>query len=483
MTTRIVSLIVIVFVFAPATPDAAPPQAPQPVRESLAAYYDEHPPAPREQTVPRLIVVGIDGASWDLLDPLLARGELPVLASLKKRGRYGRLESTIVPESAMGWTTMRTGVPAGEHGVFSFRSRSPARPSYWRQLDALGLRSLLLAVPKVSARESVNGVIVEGWTAHRKSEYTHPRALKQALERASFDPGLVRTPSPAAYAARMRQRTDLLLSLARFEPWDHAFIVYEYGDTAGHKLGLGTRRWKWVQEAIDREIGRLLEAVGSDTTLLFVSDHGWKRYPARVNLNAWLAQEGFLTWRTSIYSGNSISVRFAGKNVNPTLKQASFLRIQEGLRSLKHPRTGETVVARLWTPAEAFPGPFADSAPFDFLVELKAPYFASNRKKPRRVFQDTPSEHHHRDGLYLLVGPGISPGPGRDATLLDVAPSILRFYGIASPEEMAGTSLDPFRGVQRAAEEQDSPIVIEPPTDSEFDQDLREKLRSLGYVE
>jgi hypothetical protein len=64
-----------------------------------------------------------------------------------------------------------------------------------------------------------------------------------------------------------------------------------------------------------------------------------------------------------------------------------------------------------------------------------------------------------------------------------VAPSILRFYGIASPEEMAGTSLDPFRGVQRAAEEQDSPIVIEPPTDSEFDQDLREKLRSLGYVE
>jgi hypothetical protein len=85
--------------------------------------------------------------------------------------------------------------------------------------------------------------------------------------------------------------------------------------------------------------------------------------------------------------------------------------------------------------------------------------------------------------LYLLVGPGILPGPGRDATLLDVAPSILRFYGIALPGSMAGAALDPFRGVQRAAEKQDDPTVIELSSDGDLDEDLREKLRSLGYVE
>ncbi len=455
----------------------------QSIRESLAAYYKEHPPAAREQEVPRLVVIGIDGASWDLLDPLLSQGDLPVLASLKERGRYGRLESTIVPESAMAWTTMRTGVGPGSHGVFKFRSRSPARSSYWHQLDALGLRSLLIAVPKVSARESVNGVIVEGWTAHKKSAYTHPRSLKQALERARFDPGLVWAPNAHAYAARMRKRTELFLTLTRYEPWDHAFIVYEYGDTAGHKLGLETPGWRKVQQAIDRQIGRLVKALVPETTLLFVSDHGWRRYEAQVNLRAWLAQEEFLVWSTGVHSGNSIAVGVADRKVKPARKQAELSRIRAGLRSLKDPRTGETVVARLWTPAEAFPGSSADSVPLDLLVELKAPYFASGLKGARRVVVDRAREHHHRDGLYLLVGPGILPGPGRDATLLDVAPSILRFYGIALPGNMTGAALDPFRGVQRAAEKQDDPTVIEPSSDADLDEDLREKLRSLGYVE
>ena len=481
-TTRIASLLLIVF--ASGIPDAATAQARLSVRKSLAAYYKEHPPGPREQEVPRLVVIGIDGASWDLLDPLLSQGDLPVLASLKERGRYGRLESTIVPESSMAWTTMRTGVGPGAHGVFEFRSRSPARSSYWHQLDALGLRSLLIAIPKVSARESVNGVIVEGWTAHKKSAYTHPRSLKQALKRARFDPGLVRAPNADAYAARMQKRTELFLSLTRYEPWDHAFIVYEYGDTAGHKLGLGTPGWRKVQKAIDRQIGRLVEAVGPETTLLFVSDHGWRRYEAQVNLRAWLAQEGFLGfWSTGIHSGNSIAVRFAGKNVKAARKQAELSRIRAGLRSLKDPRTGETVVARLWTPAEAFPGPSADNVPLDLLVELKAPYFASGLKRSQRVFVNRAREHHHRDGLYLLVGPEILPGPGRDATLLDVAPSILRFYGIALPESMAGAALDAFRGVQRAAEKKDNPTAIELPSDGDLDEDLREKLRSLGYIE
>jgi hypothetical protein len=48
---------------------------------------------------------------------------------------------------------------------------------------------------------------------------------------------------------------------------------------------------------------------------------------------------------------------------------------------------------------------------------------------------------------------------------------------------MAGVALDPFRGVQRAAEKQDDPTLIELSSDGDLDEDLREKLRSLGYVE
>src|SRR5262245_44560464 len=69
---------------------------------------------------PRGLVIGLDGACWDVLDPWLREGKLPNIARLRDAGVWGNLESVTPPLSAPAWTTAVTGVNPGRHGVLNF---------------------------------------------------------------------------------------------------------------------------------------------------------------------------------------------------------------------------------------------------------------------------------------------------------------------------------------------------------------------------
>jgi len=72
-----------------------------------------------------LLVIGLDGASLDLVRPWADEGRLPVLAALMKRGAWGRLRSTVPPATFPAWTSLVTGVNPGRHGIFDFSARVP----------------------------------------------------------------------------------------------------------------------------------------------------------------------------------------------------------------------------------------------------------------------------------------------------------------------------------------------------------------------
>src|SRR5512134_3209243 len=57
---------------------------------------------------PRLVVIGIDGASWDYIDPLIEAGRLPNLARIRREGASGRLRSVDCYFTPPAWTTMLT---------------------------------------------------------------------------------------------------------------------------------------------------------------------------------------------------------------------------------------------------------------------------------------------------------------------------------------------------------------------------------------
>ena len=108
----------------------------------------------------RVLIVGWDGADWEILDPLLAAGELPNLAALIERGRKGVSRSCLPSHSWAAWPTFLTGCDPAGHGVFDIleyrpgatrrlpvSSRSILAPTWPSQLTDAGRTSLLVNVP------------------------------------------------------------------------------------------------------------------------------------------------------------------------------------------------------------------------------------------------------------------------------------------------------------------------------------------------
>src|SRR3989338_8916239 len=72
----------------------------------------------------RMLVIGLDGATWTLLTPFMEQGLLPNLKRLLKQGAAGNLASTVPAHSGPAWTTFMTCVNPGKHGVFGFLHRT-----------------------------------------------------------------------------------------------------------------------------------------------------------------------------------------------------------------------------------------------------------------------------------------------------------------------------------------------------------------------
>src|SRR5689334_447246 len=68
----------------------------------------------------KVLVLGLDGATWDVLEPLASDGMLPNLARLRDQGVSGVLGSVFPPLSPVAWTGVMTGKNSGKHGIFEF---------------------------------------------------------------------------------------------------------------------------------------------------------------------------------------------------------------------------------------------------------------------------------------------------------------------------------------------------------------------------
>ena len=106
----------------------------------------------------RVIVIGLDGATFDVMDPLLEDGQLPHMGGLVNKGTTGRLLSTIPYSTIPAWPSFMTGKNPGKHGVFDFfrfaegerrlaNSQDIRSPTLWELLSQHGKRSIVINVP------------------------------------------------------------------------------------------------------------------------------------------------------------------------------------------------------------------------------------------------------------------------------------------------------------------------------------------------
>lgn len=291
--------------------------------------------------MPKLLIAGLDGATWDVLQPLLAAGKLPTLAALIAGGSQHVLESTWPPISSAAWVTMMSGMNPGRHGVYDFRNlnlshysahdetlanaNSYTVPTLFDYLSHHGLTSIVYQVPMTYPPRPVQGYLISGYpTPDHRQAYTYPAELAGSLgELFTHSPDQIGASSPAGqsqiYHRYMTTMTDNLIRLSEEIEWDVLMFVNGATDGAQHRFFKFTRpgfpgvstadRAQYchlldeIMIAADAELGRLLTHLPDDVQVMVMSDHGGMPRPVKAfNLNAWLAEQGWLAKKAGVAS-------------------------------------------------------------------------------------------------------------------------------------------------------------------------------------
>ena len=297
----------------------------------------------REQKTNPVFVIGLDGATCDLLQPWIDSGLLPTLAQLQANGVWGPLRTVAPPITAPAWTSFKTGMNPGRHGVFEFMYRmegaytlSPVNAqrcgamAIWDLLSQAGRRVVVVNVPMTYPPHPINGAMITGLFTPRGRnlwdvDFTYPPELREEL-RQRYGRYIVH---PTEVYARgqmermleelyfeLERRTDVILDLLQEHNPDFAMVVYNGTDKIGHALwhcldphhplhdpAEAAQYKPAVREyfqAVDRTLARLLEAVDEETYVVLMSDHGMGSIYRFVYLNNWLLEEGYLRLRSDL---------------------------------------------------------------------------------------------------------------------------------------------------------------------------------------
>ncbi len=325
----------------------------------------------------KVLVVGLDGATFSLLMPWIEQGYLPTLATLMAEGAYGTLRSTIRPESSVAWSSFSTGVNPGKHGVFGFATYAPGTyiptltnatnvrsARLWDLLGHCGYRVGIVNVPLTYPPAAVNGVMVSGMlTPGPESTYTYPSDLKQRLvaqlggytgymDIEGLDNNK-ETLVQRVYSSTEQQRRAALF-LAHEFPCDLFVVVFTGPDRLQHFLWaeadpthpLHCARTGSLNTTIldhyrflDRTIGDLVEDAGKETIVLVLSDHGFNGCLGRFFVNAWLQAQGLLTWRKDAQRSARWLSSYTRLGIVPLLRRMKRFLIDGGghsRRSLRY---------------------------------------------------------------------------------------------------------------------------------------------------
>ncbi|MYL81759.1 phosphodiesterase [Desulfovibrio aerotolerans] len=276
-------------------------------------------------TAKRVVVVGWDGATFDIIQPLLAKGRMPHLAALLARGVHGPLCSTVPPVTPVAWTSFATGASPGRHGIFDALTLDPAShevrfvsaalrrlPPIWRVLSDRGRPAGALNVPVTWPPDTVDGFVIPGmFTPTHIEDFTYPPEIRTEIE-AKF--GICREspmldPDPVKYLdnllAGVDTRCELTLWLMARRPLDYFCSVFMESDRVQHffwgyrdpahprhaELGQAIEA---VYERLDAALGRIVAAAGDETAVAIVSDHGAGPLTRSIFLNKWLIDNGLL---------------------------------------------------------------------------------------------------------------------------------------------------------------------------------------------
>ena len=342
---------------------------------------------------PRVMVIALDGATWNLARPWMAAGFMPHLAKLVAEGVSAEMHAELPPSSVPNWPAFMTGKNAGQHGCVwwlkpdasgrrdrvPIDARSVQGDTLWSYLSAKGKRVIVQNVPVTYPVEPVNGVLISGLlTPRTANDFVYPASLKPELDTAVggyqiYPEGNYARGREQAYLEALlfnirqhAQAADFLLSQ---HAWDFFILVLGPTDEGAHKY------WHYLDphhhlyqaanaaqfgdsiqqmyRAADAAIGQLVAHARAEDTVIVMSDHGFGPVERFFLPNNFLIQQGHLklksTGRTALKS-LLFRLGFTPRNIYPLGKQIlAFLRGSNQLRQRLDPaRQGKSPLRKIF---------------------------------------------------------------------------------------------------------------------------------------
>jgi predicted AlkP superfamily phosphohydrolase/phosphomutase len=274
----------------------------------------------------RFLILGLDGGTFDLLDPLMEAGDLPFLKSMVRSGVRAPLTSVYPAKTIPAWYSLATGQDPGQLGIYGFTEPTEGfgrsklvqtfRPAeaMWDALSRLGVKVGVINFP-LRAAYPLNGFFVPGMFSEHPQ--TYPKELRRELRGPLGEPyppelPVHRDADRAHWLAlathNVEQRAHTAAALAEHHRPDFLFSVFRETDRVEHQywseLALPVAEmpddlrsfWRAVDAAC-REIDTAFRAAGGPAVTLVVSDHGHGENESDFFTNRWLADEGFLVFR------------------------------------------------------------------------------------------------------------------------------------------------------------------------------------------
>lgn len=401
-------------------------------------------------------------------------------------------------------------------------SRMVREETVWDVLARHGKQSILLGIPLTYPPRPVNGLLISDFLApDTEVEYTYPPDLKREIREIVGDYILdvrnFRTADKDTLLAQIYAMTEKRFKLARHllsaKPWDFFAMVemgpdrihhgfWRYFDPAHPLYERGNLYENAIRDyyvALDRHIGEVLSALPRDTLVMVVSDHGAKRMEGGICLNEWLIQEGYLTlkepvsevtkfspalvdWERTVAWGDGgyygrLFLNVRGREPQGTVAPEEYEPLREELiqrlESLGDEQ-GRPLGTRVFRPQEVYAA--CNNIPPDLIVYFGDLHWRSVGSVGHGTVWTHENDTGPDDANHSLFGMAIISHPGHQSmgerrggmSIYDIAPTILRAFGIEPPA-----------GMGRAAIAMPSAETV---YTEEEEAEIARRLEDLGYL-
>jgi predicted AlkP superfamily phosphohydrolase/phosphomutase len=300
---------------------------------------------------PAVILFGLDGATYTVLDDLIQRGIMPNLQRFMCEGVKAKLASTVPPLTPPAWSSFVTGRSPGNHGILGFmqyadahsnsvqlvNSRMLTAETIWSMVNRHGKRAGSLNFVGHQPAPKIDGWVVPGWVSWRwMRNLSHPPGIIEELKRdlPGFDvkslaldfeeekksiTGAVMDDYRSwitPHLEREQQWFNVLCHMMEKDPVDLLGVVFDGVDKLQHMLWshldpalaepdnpeyvrIQKMAWEYFRK-VDDILGQTMKRWGDESTILISSDHGFTHSWEILYLNTWLEHQGYLNWKPTV---------------------------------------------------------------------------------------------------------------------------------------------------------------------------------------